>query len=263
MFENAAHAAQVDGYDASGDGMSAVGSDNRLIIMAIDTILSFNGLAKEFRVALIRLVRELGYVGVAGVMAGHGSTGPSKLAFDKATGILTLTGSKNKPGLSALLSAIRDGKFTTYPIFSFTAKGHGALKLMELAMEYWPMLDDSVNPSTLTAEINEWIAANTVATTPSSPLAVQTVGVSDPTLPYVSLRVIDARSVGVTIENFDWRGGKCTGMVNKIKADVSPKQRRYDGNRREWMITMAQDEAIRLVGSFAAQFGLEMAVNQQ
>lgn len=259
VVENAGEAAANDGYKNQAF-MEAIGSDNRLIIRAIDTVLSFRGVNRELRVSLIRLVKELGYVGVAGVMAGHGSTGPSKLSFNVISGILTLTGSKNKPGILALRENIYGGKLGTYPSFSYAVNAHDALKLVEIAMEYWPMLDESVDVGNLTQQVETWIAAHpravAVNTKPVAKVAAKNlVG------PYVSVRVIDGRNIGVTIQNFDWKGGKCTGMVNKIKADISPKRRKYDGQTREWKISETpSDESIQTVIEFAKQYELEVQV---
>lgn len=271
VLENASFAASVDGYDKAGvPEMHAVGSDNRLIIQAVDTILSFQRLDREFKGVLIRLVKELGYVGVAGVMAGHGSTGPSKLSFNKISGLLTLTGSKNKPGIMAIREVCRKVNFTTYPVFACTVGGHDALKLVDVALEYWPMLDEQTGTvETVVKEIKEWIAANppVVATVAynnvgSSRLPSQPTTHGAGIVPYVSVRVIDSQSIGVTIQNFNWKSHSCPGMVSKIKADIHPSQRRYKGDTCEWVISkMPNDEAISTVEMFAKQFNLDCVVN--
>jgi len=257
VMENAAHAADLDGYKDCQD-MHAIGSDNRLLIQAVDTILSFQKLEREFKRTLIRLVKELGYVGVAGVMAGHGSTGPSKLTFNAVTGSLSLTGSMNKPGMMAVREACPKAIFSTYPAFLCTVGGHAALKLIDVALEYWPMLQDS-DVQGLQSEIRNWQSQNKPVPVPAY-AAVVTRPAPTGFAPYVSLRVIDGSNVGVTIQNFDWKGHACPGMVNKIKADINPKNRKYDGLRKEWVIKLPQSEAIATVESFAKQFGLELAI---
>lgn len=267
VLENANYAASIDGYDKPNvPAMHAVGSDNRLIIQAIDTVLSFRHLEREFKISLIRLVKELGYVGVAGVMAGHGSTGPSKLSFNKISGLLSLTGSKNKPGIAAIREVCRKVNISTYPAFMVTVAGHDALKLVEIALEYWPMLDEQAcTVDAIVRDINQWVLDHPPAAMPARQIAqatARTNHLATGTSPYVSVRVIDSQKVGVTIHNFDWKGHACPGMVSKIKADIHPKQRKYDGNTREWVIyEMTNDEAISTVEAFAKQFNLECVVN--
>lgn len=257
MFENAAQAAAADGYKDQAF-MEAIGSDNRLIIRAIDTVLSFRGVGRELRVALIRLVKELGYVGVAGVMAGHGSTGPSKLTFNVVSGTMTLTGSKNKPGIMVLREQVSRGKLVTYPCFSYVANAVDAIKLMDIALEYWPMLDESVDVVALTQQVKDWIVAHPPVAAPAYAKATSAPQTT-PGSPYVSVRVIDGMSIGVTIQNFDWKGYRCTGVVNRIKADINPKRRKYDGMTREWKISDTPfEEAVQTVTEFAKQFELEV-----
>jgi hypothetical protein len=257
VVENAAQAAAADGYKDQAF-MEAIGSDNRLIIRAIDTVLSFRGVGRELRVALIRLVKELGYVGVAGVMAGHGSTGPSKLTFNVVSGTMTLTGSKNKPGIMVLREQVSRGKLVTYPCFSYVANAADAIKLMDIALEYWPMLDESVDVVALTQQVKDWIIAHPPMAAPVYAKAASAPQTT-PGSPYVSVRVIDGMSIGVTIQNFDWKGYRCTGVVNRIKADINPKRRKYDGMTREWKISDTPfEEAVQTVTEFAKQFDLEV-----
>jgi hypothetical protein len=264
VIENAGYAAAVDGYDKTGIEGYAVGSDNRLIIQAVDTILSFRHLDREFKIALIRLVKELGYVGVAGVMSGNGSTGPSALKFSMHSGILELTGSRNKPGIAAIKEVCPKVKVATYPQFMCRVTGHDGLKMIDVALEYWPMLEET-NVSELTVQIKEWIAANPLYVPVAKPVAPNNSAHSIPAsgqsgAPYVVLREIDGEKVGVTIKNFNWKNPSCPGIIYKIKAEIGPKQRTYDSVNLEWVVKMQKNDAINTFSAYAAQFGLEISV---
>lgn len=233
-----------------------------MIIQAVDTVLSFRRLDREFKGVLIRLVKELGYVGVAGVMAGNGSTGPSRLSFNRISGILELTGSRNKPGIAAIREACPKVKVATYPAFMCRVSGHDGLKMIDVALEYWPMLEET-NVSDLVVQINEWVSANQqqpamMATNTSPSHTIPASGANG--LPYVVLREIVAGKVGVTIKNFNWKNPSCSGIVYKIKADIGPKQRSYDSVNSEWLVKMSKDDAVNTFGAFAAQYGLDFCV---
>jgi len=134
------------------------GEDCRQIAKVIDFMLSFS-IDRDNKHHLIQIVKHLGFIGLAGVLAGQSSTGDAELKFDN--GKLFLSGASNKAGFNAM--RVIPG------IVVPRKRGGGAYeapagqweKFIAACMEFWPCFDGKVDE--IVDQCKAWIAANPVA----------------------------------------------------------------------------------------------------
>ena len=135
----------------------ASGEDCRLIVKVIDWMLSFETRGDQKNL-LIQTVKNLGYPGLAGVLAGQSSTGEAVLAFDDVKGVLTLKGSSNKAGFLAMrkIPGIVVPRYRSQGVYEAPASQHE--KFIAAVMEFWPCFSGEVEA--ITAKANAWCAAH-------------------------------------------------------------------------------------------------------
>jgi hypothetical protein len=113
-------------------------ADWRKTVKRIEWILSW-GMASSLRKMLIEIVRSLGYVGLAALLAGEASTGTALVVFENDR--LYLRASRNKTGAYAFKKEVQGWKFQ--PSFgatkaAWTAPATSADAFQMVVMTYWP-----------------------------------------------------------------------------------------------------------------------------
>ena len=201
------------------------GEDCRLIVKVIDFMLSFTMNGDERR-KLIKLVRFLGFIGLAGVLSGESSTGKAELKFDN--GKLFLLGSSNNAGFEAMrvipgivIPRKRGGGAYEAPAAHWE-------KFIAACMEFWPCFDGVVDE--IVEQCKTWIAANPAKVTEQTKLTGKPVA-----------NIIN-RSSDFTIK-FDWDKTVTRRLVDEIKS-IPAKERSYDAASKMWAIQNQHKENI-------------------
>lgn len=200
--------------------MAAVGQDVRSVAKIIDWMLSFR-MDRATKSALILLVKSLGFVGLASVLAGNASTGDTKVSFEN--GRCCLRGSSNKPGWAAF----RQVQGATYPrrrgsSEPFTVPATFVNRFAEIASEFWPCFEDA-QLDEVRLQAAAWLAAQLPA--PKPEVAVQA---------YVGpVATLAKRSDDYSLR-FDWVNGKTPEIVAAIKVQIPSGLRSYDPATRMW-----------------------------
>ena len=212
---------------ADGSGLSMSGEDCRLVAKVIDWMLSFR-MEAVTKAQLINTIKYMGFVGLAGVLAGKASTGEAKIEF--VNGRLSLVGASNKLGFLEMKKI----PGVTLPRYRgsrepFTVPAKEAQRFFDVALEFWPMFEGSI--SDLQAMCSEWVAAN--------PERVEVRGnYSDKPLATVKRRSDDF-SV-----NFKWVRGVSERIVNEIKGQIPPSDRKYDPASYTWFFKHEQKDKV-------------------
>lgn len=218
------------------------GEDCRQIAKVIDFMLSF-AMDRDNKHHLIQIVKNLGFVGLAGVLAGQSSTGDAELKFDN--GKLFLTGSSNKSGFNAMrvipgivIPRKRGGGAYEAPAAHWEA-------FIAATMEFWPCFDGKVDE--IVEQCKAWIIANPVK------VAVQKKLSGKPVANIVN------RSTDFTI-GFGWDKTVTRRLVDEIKT-IPYKERSYDAVSKLWAINNAHKQ--KIVQLFGEHYDIVEAVGGQ
>lgn len=193
------------------------GEDCRQIAKVIDFMLSFS-MDRDNKHHLIQIVKNLGFVGLAGVLAGQSSTGDAELKFEN--GKLYLTGSSNRAGFDVMrkipgivVPRKRGGGAYQAPAAQWE-------KFIAATMEFWPCFDGKVDE--IVEQCKAWIAANPVAVAAQKQLTGKPVA-----------NIIN-RSKDFTL-GFAWDKTVTRRLVDEIKT-IPYKERSFDMVSKLWTI---------------------------
>jgi len=206
------------------------GEDCRQIAKVIDFMLSF-AIDRDNKHHLIQIVKNLGFVGLAGVLAGQSSTGDAELKFDN--GKLLLTGSSNKGGFNAMrvipgivIPRKRGGGAYEAPAAHWEA-------FIAATMEFWPCFDGKVDE--IVEQCKAWIIANPVK------VAVQKKLSGKPVANIVN------RTSDFTL-GFAWDKTVTRRLVDELKG-IPAKERSYDAASKLWAINnIHKNKIVQLFG---------------
>lgn len=206
------------------------GEDCRQIANVIDFMLSFS-MDRDNKNHLIQIVKNLGFVGLAGVLAGQSSTGDAELKFEN--GKLFLAGSSNKAGFNAMrvIPGIVVPRKRGGGAYEAPAAHHE--KFIAAVMEFWPCFDGKVDE--IVEQCKAWIVANPVKVAEQKKLTGKPVA-----------NVVN-RSTDFTI-GFAWDKNVTRRLVDEIKT-IPYKERSYDAVSKLWAINNAhKDKIVKLFG---------------
>jgi hypothetical protein len=202
------------------------GEDCRQIAKVIDFMLSFS-MNRDNKHHLIQIVKHLGFIGLAGVLAGQSSTGTAELKFEG--GRLYLTGSSNKAGFNAMrvipgvvIPRKRGGG-------AYEAPAAQSDKFIAACMEFWPCFDGEVDA--IVEQCGAWVAANPIK------VAAQKKLTGKP------LANIVNRSTDFTI-GFAWDKTVTGRLVDELKSSVPAKDRSYDSVTKLWAINNVHHDKV-------------------
>lgn len=201
------------------------GEDCRQIAKVIDFMLSF-AIERNNKNHLINIVKNLGFIGLAGVLSGESSTGTAELKFDN--GKLFLTGSSNKAGFNAM--RVIPGIVVPRRISggAYEAPAAQYEKFIAATMEFWPCFDGKVDE--IVEQCKAWIVANPVKVAEQKNLMGKPVA-----------NIVN-RSTDFTI-GFAWDKNVSRRLVDEIKT-IPYKERSYDANSKLWAINNIHKEKI-------------------
>lgn len=201
------------------------GEDCRQIAKVIDFMLSFS-MERNSKHRLIQIVKHLGFVGLAGVLAGESSTGNAELKFEN--GKLFLTGSSNRAGFDVMrkipgivVPRKRGGGAYEAPAAQYE-------QFIAATMEFWPCFDGKVDE--IVEQCKAWIVANPVKVAEQKKLTGKPVA-----------NIVN-RSTDFTI-GFAWDKKVTRRLVDEIKT-IPAKERSYDANSKLWAINNTHKEKI-------------------
>lgn len=208
------------------------GQDLRPIIKEIDWILSYH-MDAQMRRFLVKIVKFLGYVELAGVLGQEASTSPATVTFDPNTGLVSLVGKSCKMGYYAMrgIEGITTPKFRgdTKP---YTAPAKAIDKFLEIVQDYWPMYEGDLEEIRQTAKQWHMVKGATEAVAHAQAASLSPTA----TLKVHSLMGFDS---GLWVEfSFPWLPGKKTemyGIVNAIKT-IPWQDRKYNQNTKSWLV---------------------------
>jgi len=206
------------------------GEDCRQIAKVIDFMLSFS-MDRDNKNHLIQIVKNLGFIGLAGVLAGQSSTGEAELKFEN--GRLFLTGSSNRAGFDVMrkipgivVPRKRGGGAYEAPAAQWE-------KFIAATMEFWPCFDGKVDE--IVEQCKTWIAANPVAVAAQKKLTGKPVA-----------NIVN-RTTDFTI-GFAWDKTVTRRLVDEIKS-IPAKERSYDAVSKLWAISnIHKDKIVKLFG---------------
>ncbi len=207
--------------DNEGNVLGGKGVDWRHDACEIDWMLSWS-MDTFNKMRLIECVKYMGFIGLAGVLAGKASTGESKVWFE--SGMVKLLGSSNRDGWLVMrkIPGITCPRFRGQKI-PYTAPAEHFEAFKAAVMEFWPIFSGDMDE--ISKQASEWIKAH-----PQTKPVVQAPAKSN--LPTVSLGF---RSLDFTV-CFDWINGVSSMIVNKLKALVPYNRRTYDPQTHTWSI---------------------------
>lgn len=218
-------------YEACASG-TVSGVDLRKFIKKIDWMLSYR-MPSDQRLDLIRIVHKLGYVALAGVLAGRSSTGTSAIGFDATTGMLTLKGSFIKPGYRAMHqiqgAKLPNNRMASDKTIYVPAQFHE--KFAEVVTEFWPCFNEQMNE--VIGQAKAWVESN--RTVPSA----ASVSVVAPK-PYA---VLTERRNDYVV-SFPWIGAETYRVVGEIKDRIAPRSRSYNPGDRTWTVLKTEKAVI-------------------
>lgn len=229
--------------------MSESGEDLREIIRACDFLCSFDHPSREIRSYMIQIIRALGYIGLAGVIAGQASTSASKIWFENGrvymTGLGNTSGWRTMKKIPGIMTPRFRGDRSPYsaPVSSMKA-------FFDAVQTHWPMYEGDI--AVIEMEANTWLAIQPtpvqvdVLMAKAVPLpdlrsaqAPKAPGQS-PGLKKVNEAVITLRSEDAVLR-FNWvRGANMFGFMAALKGVCAPKERSYNPVTKEWSFVLAQ-----------------------
>lgn len=200
--------------------LSIKGQDLSKEVRVLDWLCSFD-LGFVTKNAIINIVRAAGYVALASVLAGEASTGKSIIGFDN--GILTLCGSKCKSGYKAFAKFVNSGvKLPNYQSKIYFVPSALINEFVLIVQEFWPMFDEN-----LQSIIDQAVAWN--ATHEAPPVTQSSIINNKP-----SVKIVEGTEYfTLTFSSFGKSG---LTAVDRLKARVSYKDRKYDPVTRLWTI---------------------------
>jgi hypothetical protein len=227
FLQNFSNMVVHDGIEGKSSGLDA-----RDLVAACDFACSFvHPGGHHTRTQLIELIRHLGYVGLAGVIAGDASTGDARVWFDATDGRVKLSGSSNTAGWRAMrrIPGIQCPRYRGDKT-PYSAPAAEAADFLGAVIRYWPMATGN------TAEISE-AAQNVVASIP----------VEVPRVAATSLATITHEN-NTFVLRFAWDNKlDVRGMLAELKSRVSPRLRTYDAMERTWRFHKSQLETVQSI----------------
>lgn len=216
------------------------GEDCRIVAKVIDHMLSYP-IEPTPKRDLIEVVKHLGFVGLAGVLSGKGSTGDADLKFDPTNGMLTLRGSKNRAGWVAMrkiptvaLPRLRTDR-------TYVAPAAVANEFIAVVMEFWPCFDGEVDA--IRSAASAWAVKNPP---PAVTRSVPSRGITTPSnKPSASLMYRSATDEIVV--SFKWMANVTPGVVAALKNDIPNKKRSYHPPSRCWVVRAEFRDALKAI----------------
>lgn len=213
------------------------GMDLRDEIRTIDWLLSFS-MHPKTKALLVDIVRDLGYVALAGVLSGKASTGESKISFDDSTGMLKLQGSRNKAGIRAFRALAGSRSFAKEHLIP----ARFFEQFRSIVLECWPCFNENLD--TVVSQAREWWEKNMPATkTTVVSLPAPVVPVRVPSKPQATFTRILGNQANEVNFGFEWVGNLCWKLVNEIKNRIPYQNRKYNPTTKQWTFR-AQDVSI-------------------
>jgi hypothetical protein len=145
-------ALQVNNDDIT--NMTLAGADFRRVVDWLDYSLSFR-VSRDYRNRVVNIVDSLGYRALAGVLRGDVCMSPAKLYIED--GKIKLAGKACKAGWLAMRKNIPGVKLPRHrgDKNPYEASVVHASKFIDLAVQHWPFIDESVNLEALKEEAAE------------------------------------------------------------------------------------------------------------
>jgi len=222
------------------------GEDLREIIKGIDYLLSWKHPNPTTETNLIKIVEHLGYVGLAGVLAGEASTGEAALWFEN--GEVKLQGSRNKAAYRAFagVPGIKLPRATGQP---YSAPKRSLDAFLDLVTRYYPMYQGDFD--LVRQEAAAWVPPAPVV---SAEPATTRLELANDTI------LIRTRSEDFTVQ-FTWmRHPRMGEFVVALKHTAPTRERIYDPITHIWRFKKVHLEAIQQVIS---SFGIFQNVEVQ
>lgn len=233
------------------------GQDLRSIIKELDWILSHK-MDAQYRRLLVKVVRLLGYVELAGVLSLEASTTGAPIWFQD--GRVYLKGKSCKSGFFAM----RDIPGIQVPRYRgaeqpFSAPANQVEKFLEVVRDFWPLYN-VVTPQqeaiadgtldTIRQQAQEWLQAQEAAN--PTPVVVPAPAAA-PTAPASPVATIRQRTMttgklqGEVIQvSFQWLFEKTNQMyalVAKLK-ELPKRERSYDEVNKSWLFLPQHKEKV-------------------
>jgi len=223
------------------DATDCRGFDVRGIVRVIDWMLSFDIPAFEKR-QLIAIVKNLGYISLASVLAGEASTGKSSLTFEN--GRIILKGSSNKNGYYAM----RKIKGIRYPQYRGSEEPYSAPveQFEEFLMNvytYWPCFDDDIEG--IRRQVTAFLEEKKLVLQAAAPTVEVEIEQEEPAgdIAYITK---DANQKWFEL-SFEWIKEKTPVLVNLLKVGISYKNRTYMPDRKVWGFRVDDLEQVKKI----------------
>lgn len=216
------------------------GADLRAVVQKLDFMCSYRHPHASARRNLVELVRQLGYVGLAGVLSGEASTSKSRLWFDQ--GRVHMTGLNNRSGWSAMGKVpgiVRPLRGRKDP---YSAPAAQAEAFVAVVRQYWPMFDE--NAEDVIKSASSWASTN--------PGVAQASSASTQSVPRF---LAEVRSADFTC-SFPWvRNGNMGAFLTNLKT-IPASGRSYDPNTRKWSFRTEHLETVLGMARASGLFGI-------
>lgn len=225
--ERSANREQINTFEWTGE-------DLRQVIKNIDYLLSWKHPHSGAKDNLVKIVHHLGYVGLAGVLAGEASTSEATLWFEN--GEIKLKGKRNRSAYRAFAS-VRGVKVPRTLSQPYSAPVALLEPFLTLVLQYYPMYSGDFD--TIREQAAAWV--------PPPPVA-PTLPVSGPVDLNNDTVLIRNRSEDFTVQ-FNWirESNNMGQLIANMKNTVPYTDRKYDPNSRIWSFKKNHLEAIRAV----------------
>jgi hypothetical protein len=220
------------------------GEDLREIIKSLDYLLSWRHPNPTTETNLIKIVEHLGYVGLAGVLAGEASTGEAALWFED--GEVKLQGSRNKAAYRAFagIPGIRLPRATGQ---AYSAPKRSLEPFLDLVQRYYPMYQGDFE--LVRQEAAAWVPLAPAPLPVSTEPATTRLELANDTI------LIRKRSEDFTVQ-FTWtRYPRMGEFIVELKHTAPPRERIYDPVTHIWRFKKVHLERIQEVISEFAIFG--------
>lgn len=209
--------------------MKLEGADFRDEVTTLDWMLSYR-VGMENKDMLIKIVENLGYMGLAGVLSGDASTSEAKVWFDSSVGRLFLEGKANKSGFMAMrkIPGIATPKFrgdkTPYSCSASNSK-----VFLDIVKRCWPLYEG--NAEEIHSSCQEWADRN-----PQDVLKA----VEDK----MNTATVKIRSRDIVV-SFPWNADfEMREMIARLKTIVPANKRVYDPAAKVWNCEKSQLEKV-------------------
>jgi len=209
------------------------GQDLRKIVTQLDFLCSFDHHAGSAKGKIIEIIRSLGYVGLAGVIAGEASTSPAKLYFRNGRvyleGLGNTSGWRTMKRIPGIITPKGRGDRTPY---SVPAAQFEPFKVAVMA--HWPLFD--ANLVALKQECADFLA--------SCPVEVAAVAAVR-TAPVFAASFL-VRSQDFTLA-FPWRRDRnMMAFLGELKT-LPASDRSYDPASKIWSFKLVHEAAVKAI----------------